>query len=181
MTGTHNISPRQAHEWLASGEAILIDVREPDEFKAEHIAYAASLPLMKLGNLLDQLHMPANRKVIFQCLRGKRGEQACALASQDNGAADLYNIDGGIDAWKAAGLPVVTEAGAATGGLSIFRQVQLIVGLLILGMTLLGYAGHAWGFALAGLFGAALALAGLTGWCGLAMLLSKAPWNNSKR
>ena len=42
MTAT--VSPRDAALWLASGEAVLIDVREPDEFRGEHIAAALSLP-----------------------------------------------------------------------------------------------------------------------------------------
>lgn len=174
MTEPRNISPVQAHELLASGEAVLIDVREPDEFRAEHIACAASLPLAHVRDLFGQLQIPPGRKVIFQCLRGKRGEQACAIVPQKDAPCDFYNIAGGIDAWKNAGLPVVSLDRPA---LSIFRQVQIIVGSLVLMTTLLGFGGHAWGFAVAGLLGAALAFAGATGWCGLAMLLAKAPWN----
>lgn len=174
MASSHNISPQQAHEWLASGDAVLIDVREPDEFKAEHIAYAASLPLANVCNLFQKLQIPSGRKIIFHCLRGKRGEQACALIPKNDMAGAVYNIEGGIDAWKNAGLPVVSSGGSR---LSIFRQVQITVGSLVLAATLIGYSGHIWGFAVAGLFGAALALSGITGWCGMAMLLSKAPWN----
>lgn len=176
MAPTRNISPQQAHEWLSSGEAILIDVREPDEFKAEHIACAASLPLANICNLLNQMHLPKGRKIIFQCLRGKRGEQACALVPEMNASHDVYNLEGGIDGWKNAGLPVVSSAGTR---LSIFRQVQIIVGLLVLISVLLGYSGQIWGFAVAGFFGAALAFAGITGWCGLAMVLAWMPWNKS--
>lgn len=176
MTTPRNISPQQAHEWLSSGEAILIDVREPDEFKAEHIACAASLPLANVCRLLEQMHIPEGRKIIFQCLRGKRGEQACALVHAMNATHDVYNLGGGIDRWKNAGLPVVSSVGAR---LSLFRQVQIIVGLLVLISVLLGYSGQIWGFAVAGFFGAALAFAGITGWCGLAMALARMPWNKS--
>lgn len=169
-----NISPAQAREWLASGEAVLIDVREPDEFKAEHIAHALSMPLGGVCESVRMLDLAPERKMIFQCLRGKRGEQACALVDKNNVPCAVYNIDGGIDAWKAAGLPVITSGAAR---LSVFRQVQIIVGSLVALMTLIGFSGAPWAFALAGLFGAALAFAGLTGWCGLAILLSKAPWN----
>lgn len=176
MTNSQTISPQQAHEWLSSGEAILIDVREPDEFKAEHIACAASLPLANMCKLIQQMHIPKGRKIIFQCLRGKRGEQACALVPQMNTAYDAYNLEGGINGWKEAGLPVVSSAGTK---LSLFRQVQIIVGLLVLSFVFLGYSGQAWGFAVAGFLGAALAFAGITGWCGLAMILSRMPWNKS--
>lgn len=174
MTNIRNISPQQAHEWLSSGEAVLVDVREPDEFKAEHIACAVSLPLSNICNTLKQMHIPEGRKIIFQCLRGKRGEQACAIVPTMNATYDVYNIHGGIDAWKNEGLPIVSSNGAR---LSIFRQVQIVVGLLILMFVLLGYSGQSWGFAMAGFFGAALAFAGITGWCGLAIVLGRMPWN----
>lgn len=167
-----NISPQQAHDWLTTGEAILIDVREPDEFKAEHIAHAASLPLGHVGNAFAQLGIAPSRKVIFQCLRGARGNQACALVGETK--CDAYNIEGGIEAWKNAGLPVVTSGASKV---SVFRQVQMIVGSLVLLATLLGLSGQTWAFYLAAFLGAALAVAGLSGWCGLAMLLAKAPWN----
>lgn len=170
-----NIPPQQAYDWLTSGEAILIDVREPDEFKAEHIAYALSLPLASVCDSFKQLQIPPTRKVIFQCLRGKRGEQACSIIHQNNDAScDIYNINGGIEEWKKAGLPVIGSGGTK---FSIFRQVQMIVGTLVLLSTLLGFGGHYWGFTIAGILGAALAFAGLSGWCGLAFLLSQAPWN----
>ncbi len=175
MTG-NNITPKQAFDWLSSGEAILIDVREPDEFKAEHIAYAISLPLGGVGELSNHLSIPKDRKVIFQCLKGARGQQACDIAS---GAAlsgyDIYNIEGGIGAWKTHSLPVVGSSSGA--GFSIFRQVQIIVGLLILSLILLGFTGLAVGFILAAILAGALAFAGITGFCGLAMLLNKMPWN----
>jgi len=171
-----NISPQQAHQWLSSDEAILIDVREPDEFRTEHIAYALSLPLANICELPRHLKMPQGRKIIFQCLRGKRGEQACALVPQSDVPCDVYNIEGGIDAWKEAGLPVITSGAAKP---PIFRQVQIIAGALVLACTLIGFSGQAWGYVLAGLLGAALLFAGLTGWCGLALLLAKAPWNRT--
>lgn len=174
MTDTYNIPAQQAYQWLTSGEAVLIDVREPDEFKTEHIAYALSLPLSNVSNLFKQLRIPSGRKIIFQCLRGKRGEQACTLIATNDTSCSVYNIEGGIDAWKEAGLPIISSGAVK---ISIFRQVQIIVGLLVLATTLLGLSGHTWGFAIAGTLGAALAFAGMTGWCGLAMLLSKAPWN----
>lgn len=169
------ISPAQAQAWLASGEAILIDVREPDEFKSAHIPYALSLPLGGVCDSVRLLNIPPDRKIIFQCLRGTRGEQACAVIGQTGMACEAYNMAGGIDGWRAAGLPVVASGGEQR--LSIFRQVQIIAGSLIALATLIGFGGASWGFALAGFFGAALAFAGLTGWCGMAILLAKAPWN----
>lgn len=179
---TQNISASQAHEWLKSGEAILIDVREPDEFRAEHIAYGISCPLGSLGDILKDLEIPTERKVIFQCLKGMRGQKACDIYACHDGKCDShYNIEGGILEWKATGFPVILAGGASDDAgapkLSIMRQVQLIVGLLIFAAVILGFAGVGLGFMLAGIFGGLLAFAGLTGWCGLAMVLHMMPWN----
>ncbi len=172
---TNNISANQAAKWLAEGKAILIDVRNPDEFKEEHIAYATSLPLGEITGLFAQLNIPQDRKIIFQCLKGTRGGQACTIIQSNTECCnEIHNIEGGISAWKEAGLPVI---GQAPTGLSIMRQVQVIVGGLIALFVMLGFMGITLAFMIAGIFGLALLFAGLTGWCGLAMLLSKMPWN----
>lgn len=167
------ISAKEAADWLAGGDAVLIDVREPDEFRDEHIIYANSVPLGRLHDYLSQLRVPPNKKVIFQCMKGKRGEKACAAVHENSFGGGIYNLEGGIVSWKGEGLPVV-RAGT---GISIFRQVQIIVGSLIAILVGLGFMGLTIGFIIAGFFGAALFFAGVTGWCGLAMLLSRMPWN----
>jgi rhodanese-related sulfurtransferase len=170
------ISAHDAHALLAVGAAVLVDVREADEFKAEHIAFALSLPLSRLEDALAQLQIPPGTKIIFQCQKGKRGEQACRAPCQQDGRV-LYNMDGGLDAWKAAGFATIAT-GSAAPRLSIFRQVQIIIGFAVALAVLIGFSGQNWGFWLAGILGAALGTAGLTGWCGLALLLMRMPWNN---
>ena len=178
---TQNISPKQAALMLANGEAILIDVRSPEEFASHHIAYASSLPLDNVDKLIGQMKIPPERKIIFQCLKGKRGEMACVNVNACKACEgnEIFNMDGGIENWIKSGLPVVGSSGdgQAKPKLSIFRQVQIIVGGLIALFTILGYQGFGLGFALSGLLGAALCFAGITGWCGLAMILNRMPWN----
>lgn len=173
------ITPQQASEMLAAGEAILIDVREPEEFTAEHIVYATSLPLGAVQNLFPKLNLPKGRKVIFHCLKGGRGQQACLAAGTGDAAGyDLYNIAGGLQAWKESGLPVISAGTSIVSSvIPVFRQVQIVVGFLVALLVTLGFAGFMLGFVLAGILGAALFMAGLTGWCGLAMLLNRMPWN----
>lgn len=166
---TRSISPREAQDRLTAGEALLIDVREPAEFAAGHIPLAVSLPLSGLPEALAEL--PRDRILIFQCQSGMRSARACALADQ---RAESLSLEGGIAAWRAAGLPVV---GQDAPRLSIFRQVQLIVGTMVALLVLAGFAGFTAAFAIAGIMGAMLAFAGATGWCGLAMLLARMPWN----
>ncbi|WP_455270622.1 rhodanese-like domain-containing protein [Rhizobium herbae] len=171
------IGPAQAAQWIAKGEAILVDVREPDEFKAEHIARAASVPLGSLKKTFDILSLPIGSKVIFQCLKGSRGAEACQMAAATASFSEVYNLQGGISAWKEAGLPVVGTSSADQSVPSIFRQVQMAVGTFVAAAVIAGFAGWDAGFLLAGLLGMMLAMAGLTGWCGLAMLLARMPWN----
>ena len=125
------------------------------------------------GDLEDESSI-ADGKHSDHAVLERCGEQACALVKGcDSYGNEIYNLDGGIAAWKEAGLPVV----GSSSGLSIFRQVQIIVGFVVSLMIVLGFLGLTIGFIIAGIFGAALFMAGLTGWCGLAMLLSKMPWN----
>ncbi|WPE21047.1 rhodanese-like domain-containing protein [Shinella zoogloeoides] len=172
---TASVSPKDAALWLASGEAVLVDVREPDEFRAEHIACAASIPLSSLGHTLAGAQIPADRKMIFQCLKGARGEAACRTAEAAGAGHAVYNLEGGIAAWKEAGLPVV--GGARSAAIPLFRQVQIAVGILIAALVALGFSGLTAAFALAGVIGIMLVFAGTTGWCGMAMLLARMPWN----
>ncbi len=175
----NKISPQQAFEWLSSGDAFLIDVREADEFRQEHIAYAASLPLSDVKELLTQLQVPRDRKIIFQCFKGTRGQQACVVANEGVFSEyDTYNIDGGITSWKADGLPVVGGT-INSGGFSIFRQVQMVVGSLVFLLIMMGLlSGVTVLFIIAAIIGAALAFAGYSGNCLLAAILGKMPWNN---
>ncbi|MBK6895516.1 MAG: rhodanese-like domain-containing protein [Alphaproteobacteria bacterium] len=175
---TKMISVQEAAAWLAAGDAVLIDVREPDEFAQEHIVYAHSVPLASVERVAETLKIPQSRKVLFHCLKGGRGQQACAVVggSQDF-SHEIYNITGGITAWKEAGLPTVSLGPVPR--FSIFRQVQMIAGAMVAFLVLLGFSGIMLGFVLAGLIGGALFFAGYTGFCGLAMVLKKAPWNNT--
>ena len=173
-----NISPLEAQKLLSSGEAILIDVREPDEFAAQHIPYALSLPLGLLEERFSSLDIPSDKKLIFQCLKGARGEKACLRVSDKNlSSHTIMNMEGGISGWTEAGLPLIAQAKQA--GISIFRQVQIIAGGLIAFFIFLGLMGLTIFLVIAGLMAIALFTAGLTGWCGLAMLLQKMPWNKT--
>lgn len=171
-----NIHAQQAYEWLKNGEAILIDVREPEEFGAEHIAYASHVPLRMVGDMLQYVNIPPGRKMIFQCKKGARGSQACnLLASLTDIQNRIYNIEGGIDGWKTAGLPVITVS--STPKISIFRQVQMIIGGLLFALIITGLAGIGFAFVLAAIIAGIFAFTGIIGWCGLALLLQKMPWN----
>lgn len=173
---------------LDTREAILVDVREADEFRAEHIGHALSFPLSTLHNHMELLDFPLGSKIVFQCLGGVRSNNACMMVEDALAEKyDIYNLEGGFNAWKKAGLPIVSASTTSSAppttascDMSIFRQVQMIVGSLVFFCILLGFLVASGFFILAGIFGGMLAFAGYSGWCGLAMLLQRAPWNKAK-
>jgi hypothetical protein len=87
---------------------------------------------------------------------------------------DAYVLDGGVDGWAGAGLPVQTDAKAP---MEILRQVQITAGSLVLGGVLLGFAVSPVWFGLSGFVGAGLVFAGVSGSCAMASVLALAPWN----
>ncbi|PCI57231.1 MAG: sulfurtransferase [Alphaproteobacteria bacterium] len=166
-----------AEALIKDGKAVLIDVREPEEFMAEHISYAMSVPLSSLEDGFQMLNIPKNITIILQCLKGSRSQMACDRIQGLNSCKNkILSLDGGIEAWKKNGFPVIGVP-SPSSELSIFRQVQIIVGFLVAICVLFGFLGITEAFIFAGALGSALFLAGITGWCGLAMILSKMPWN----
>ena len=96
----------EAAQLLRSG-AVLLDVREPQEWRAGHAPAARHIPLGELGGRVGEL--PPGRPVVAVCRSGARSARAAAfLAGQGREAS---NLTGGMHAWARAGLPVV-----ATGG-----------------------------------------------------------------
>jgi rhodanese-related sulfurtransferase len=96
-----NLSAEEVAERVKQG-AVLIDVREPAEFDAERIAGAQLFPL----STLDPSTLPKDKPLIFQCGTGKRSTFALARAQAAGLPVDAH-LAGGLQAWKAAGLPTV--------------------------------------------------------------------------
>ena len=170
----HPLTPQQVRERLDAGRAILVDIREADEFVRSHITGAQSQPLSTWEKA--HLSVDPDADVIFTCKSGMRAAGACdRLAARVNG--DAFVLEGGLDAWAKAGLPVATNADAP---MEIMRQVQIAAGALVLIGVLLGFlVSPAW-FGLSGFVGAGLTFAGISGFCGMARVLMLAPWNRVK-
>ncbi len=172
-----NITAQEAKSLLDGNEAILIDVREPDEYMAEHIPSAQLMPLSVFTDNCRKLDC-GDKKVIFHCKAGIRSNKACAIAKEFFDDNALLSLQGGIEAWKSAGFPTSSGSNANKScTISIFRQVQIVVGALIFMFITLGLLVTATFFYIAAFLSAALFIAGVTGWCGLAMILAKMPWN----
>jgi rhodanese-related sulfurtransferase len=166
-----SLAPADVENRLRQGHALLIDIREPDEFARRHIEGAVSQPLSTLGSA--PLPALAGAAIVYTCKSGMRtATNAARLAAAVDGPA--YVLAGGVDGWATAGLPVVANAKAP---LEMMRQVQIAAGLLVLTGVLLGWLVAPGFFVLAGFVGAGLTFAGVSGFCGMARLLAVMPWN----
>lgn len=168
------ISPNQAKRLLEEG-AVLVDIREADEHAREKIAGAWPLPLSKLDEADLAVHQ--GKPVLFHCKSGARTQaNASRLADKAGDGCEAYVIEGGLDAWKKAGLPVVADRRQP---LELQRQVQIAAGSLAFVGTLLGLLVSPWFFGVPLFVGAGLMNAGITGFCGMARLLVHMPWNRA--
>jgi rhodanese-related sulfurtransferase len=166
------IEPSEARRLLDSG-AVLIDIREADEHAREKIPGARHLPLSKLDEA--DLAVQRGKPVIFHCKSGARTmANATRLAAKLDGTCEAFIVGGGLDAWRKAGLPIATDRHQP---LELQRQVQIGAGGLALTGTLLGLFVSPWFFVVPGFVGAGLLTAGVTGFCGMARILMRAPWN----
>lgn len=103
----HDLPPARVAELLAGGRVELIDVREPYEREAGRIEGSRHIEIERLAASAETV--PRDRPVVFQCRVGARS----AMAARAFRAAgfDAYNLEGGIQAWVDAGLPIVPDGG----------------------------------------------------------------------
>lgn len=160
---------------MAFMKQVIIDVREKDEFTHERIADSINLPL-------SDLHRQAPGVIknlegcsfLLMCLGGKRASLARQQLQTLGLKADFQVFEGGLTEWKRQNKPI--ESGSRSV-LPIMRQVQLVAGFLVAAGTLLAWRVHPGWLALPGFVGCGLMFAGATGFCGMAELLGRMPWN----
>jgi rhodanese-related sulfurtransferase len=101
-----HIDPVESKRRVDAG-ALLLDVRNPDEWQAGHAQGAAWIPMGELAERQDEL--PTDREIVVICKTGGRSAQvAKALLAAGYGAV---NVAGGSEAWQSAGMPIVTDDG----------------------------------------------------------------------
>ncbi len=105
VSGALEISVQQMVQLINRNEAVVLDVREPAEFSAGHIARARSVPLGKLAERIGELEKFKNRTLVVCCASGHRSSAACALLKK-SGFTQVAQLKGGFAAWQQAGMPV---------------------------------------------------------------------------
>lgn len=172
----HEITPEIAEEWVRSGEARLVDVREHHERASEAIQDSEHVPLSAFDPGAVQ-HKCGGVRAVFYCRSGNRSRDAAERFGAVGNEA--FSLRGGLAGWKAAGWPVHRSHGAPK--IDVMRQVQIVVGFLVVLGVVLGVLVSPWALVLSGFVGAGLMFAGISGWCGMARLLGVMPWNKAKK
>ena len=165
-----DVDPETLKDWLDHDRAILVDVRAADEYAREHVAGARLQPLSRLAD--NGVDSASGKIMVLMCNSGNRSREAAGALLPDH--PQLAHLAGGIQAWKRAGLPVISDRKAR---LPIMRQVQIAAGSLVLLGLLLAVLLSPWFALLSAFVGAGLVTAGLTGFCGMAELLQRLPYN----
>lgn len=169
------ITPKQLYVLIERGERIeLVDVRTPAEYREMHTDMAVLMPLGTWNpqDLVAEHGRNGSRPLYMICRSGGRGKMACEKLAAA-GLSNVINVEGGMTAWAEQGLPVVRGAKAV----SLERQVRIAAGALVLVGVLLAWLVHPYFVCLSGFVGLGLVFAGITDTCGMAMILSRMPWN----
>lgn len=150
----------------------VLDVRTPGEFEAEHIPGAYNVPLDSLGEHGPEIRAHVSESVVLVCRSGQRArmaEEALKTANMRN----LYVLDGGMNAWNAAGQPVLRGAPR----MSLERQVRIAAGALAATGGFLALFANPMFAVIPAFVGSGLVFAGVTDTCTMGMLLAKLPYN----
>ncbi|HET9909770.1 MAG TPA: rhodanese-like domain-containing protein [Anaerolineales bacterium] len=103
------ISAVELNDRLKNGKRpVVLDVRQPDEYRSGHIAGAKLIPLNRLGSRLKEL--PQNREIVCVCASGNRSGSATRMLVQ--AGLNAVNMKGGMLSWRRASFPVKKGDGA---------------------------------------------------------------------
>ena len=154
--------------------SLLLDVRSPAEFRGGHVRGAVNLPLelVTIAKVSALRGVDANRHVVLLCAAGKRATVAAERLSGKG--LQILVVTGGTAACATAGLPLDK---ISNGVISVERQVRIAAGTLVLAGVLLGATVDPAFYGLSGFLGAGRIFAGVTDWCGMGLLIARAPWN----
>ena len=174
---SRSISPAALAAFLGAGNAHrLLDVRTPPEYASAHVPGATLIPLheLKIDAFLAQ--HKTGTPIYVLCQAGARASKAIEQFERA-GCDDCVLVEGGTQAWIDAGLPVHRGARSI---LPIMRQVQIVVGSLSAVGAILALAVNPRCAVLPLFLGCGLLFAGITGTCGMALMLARMPWNRGQ-
>ncbi|MFZ5502381.1 MAG: rhodanese-like domain-containing protein [Pseudomonadota bacterium] len=108
LQAVDTIDVKQTQSLTRQG-ALLLDVREPDEYREAHAPDATLIPLGQLGERVNEIAAYKDKPVNVICRSGVRSAKAARLL-QNAGFSQVNNVDGGMTAWEKADLSVIRES-----------------------------------------------------------------------
>ena len=128
-----NISVSVAHEMIYNStlypDLVILDVRTQGEYDAEYICNATLIPLNELESRLNELYPYNNTEIIVYCQSGFRSANASQILNT-NGFMKVYNMLGGISAWKSAGYNVCTNENGQGIDFSLTIFIMFLLGTI---------------------------------------------------
>ncbi len=106
-SGVGRVTSQEAVQIINRQTALVLDVREPQEFQTGHIARAVNIPLGQVAARAQELKKYKDKPVIVVCASGARSARAASLLHKE-GFTDVRNLAGGIKAWRDLNLPTVS-------------------------------------------------------------------------
>lgn len=103
--GATQVTPAQAVMLMNRQNAVLVDVRDANEFAAERIETAKNIPAAELASRVKEIEKFKSRPVILACASGSRSGRSVAVLRKA-GFEQVFNLGGGLKAWKDAGQPI---------------------------------------------------------------------------
>lgn len=167
---TAKVTPKEALEAYNNNCAMLLDVRNMDEYVNGHAPGAKCIPVNDLTKRVSEI--PTDCRIYIYCAAGTRSERAFHLL-KGLGFKNIVDIEGGFKAWEAAGLPVERIKKM----IPVEVQMRAIAGLMVFGFSLAGLLVNT-KFIYGSVFvGFMLAFSAVTGLCPMLSLLKLMPWN----
>lgn len=105
LRGIKEVDHMAAMQYINHKNALVLDVREQNEYDAGHILNSKLIPVGKILERIGELEKYRERPVVVVCRSGQRSASACAVLGKQ-GFAQAYNLNGGVMAWQKAGLPL---------------------------------------------------------------------------
>lgn len=108
LRGFNNANTAQAIQLINQENAVVVDVREENEFLKGHIVNSIHVPLSYFNDRVKDLEKYKDKPIIVGCRSGQRSASACATLKK-NGFEKVYNLAGGVMAWQNDNLPLTKK------------------------------------------------------------------------
>lgn len=108
LRGYSNINTAMAVQLINQRDAVMVDVREDNEYTGGHIVNSIHIPLGYLNDRIKELEKFKSKPVIVGCRTGQRSGHACATLKKA-GFEEVYNLSGGVTAWQSDNLPLTKK------------------------------------------------------------------------